>query len=395
MDADVVIAGGGLAGAATGIALRARGLSVIVCDKAEFPRDKPCGEGLLPHGLELLHALGIGDVVDVVGGQPFRGILYHCHGVVARGDFEGGQHGRGLRRRHFDNAVRDRAAALGVQLVQGTVSGVSVDDDGGTLTLSDSRSLRGRFVVGADGPRSPVRHGLGLDGGAPVLGRYALRRHFRLRAGTPLPERVEVHVGDGHEMYVTPVGDDVVGVAALCEKRVMTSGDGKPAERLSSLIAGCAPLRERLDGCVPDGDALACGPLRVKSKAVWKGRCVLVGDAAGYVDAITGEGMSLALKTAMLAADAIADVVAGKRSLHRSMEGYRAKRWAAFSDHALLTLGLVELARHPFFAKRTIARLAREPALFTRLLAVNNGTKRLRSLGLMDFVKLGVGASPP
>jgi flavin-dependent dehydrogenase len=125
---------------------------------------------------------------------------------------------------------------------------------------------------------------------------------------------------------------------------------------------------------------------------VYAQRCVLVGDAAGYVDAITGEGMSLALKTAMLAADAIADVVAGAPML-RCMEGYRRKRWAAFSDHALLTLGLVELARHPFFAKRTIAQLAKDPALFTRLLAVNNGTKRLWSLGVLDFLKLGVGSS--
>ncbi len=392
MDADVVVAGGGLAGAATAIALRTRGLSVIVCDKASFPREKACGEGLLPHGLELLQELGIGDVVDDCGGRPFSGILYHCQGVIARGDFEGGQHGRGLRRRELDAAVRARAAARGVQLVQGNVSAVDVDDTGASLRLSDGQMLRGRFVVGADGPRSVIRHGLGLDGGAPTSGRYALRQHFRLRVGAAVPDRVEVHVGDGHELYVTPVADDVVGVAALCEKRVMGAGEGKPADRLWSLIARCVPLAQRLEGCAPDGAALTCGPLRVKSRGVWRGRCVLVGDAAGYVDAITGEGMSLALKTAMLAADAIADVVAGG-SLSRCFERYRQRRMQAFRDHAILTLGLVELARHPVFAKRTIARLARDPALFTRLLAVNNGTRPLLSLGLGDLAKLALGSS--
>lgn len=394
LEADVVIAGGGLAGAATAIALRARGLSVVVCDRAAFPREKACGEGLLPQGLELLHALGIGDVVDDCGGQRFRGILYHCHGVVARGDFEGGQTGCGLRRRELDAAVRARASAQGVRLVQGNVSAVRVDDEGGTLTLSDGRSLRGRFVVGADGPRSRVRHELGLDGGAPVWGRYALRRHYRLGPGVALPERVEVHIADGHELYVTPVADGVVGIAALCEKRIMSGGDGKPDQRLSSLIQRCAPLAERLEGSTPDDEALACGPLRVRTTGVWRGRAVLVGDAAGYVDAITGEGMSLALKTAVLAAEAIDDVLAGA-ALRATMQRYRARRMDAFRDHAILTFGLVGLARHPFFARRAIARLAREPALFTKLLAVNNGTKSLRSMGVRDFMKLALGSSPP
>ncbi len=408
LDADVVIAGGGLAGAATAIALARLGLSAVVVDKADFPRDKPCGEGLLPHGLSLLAELGIGDVVDECDGQPFRGILYRCHGVVARGDFAGGESGRGLRRRMLDAAVRKRAEALGVQLVAGTVAAVAVADEGGNITLSTGQVLRGRVVVGADGPRSVVRHGLGLDLGPPSQPRFALRQHFRLRPGTALPDRVEVHVGDHHEMYVTPVGGGgsnaghVVGVAALCEKKIMAAGDGPPAERLASLIARCPPLAERLDGAVADGPAQACGPLRVRSKAVWKGRAVLVGDAAGYIDAITGEGMSLALRTALSAAKAIRAVVDGAglhvhadaRFVDRCFAGYRDARMATFRDHAILTVGLVELARHPFFARRAIARLAKDPALFTRLLAVNNGTASLLSLGIVDALKLGIGSSP-
>ena len=105
----------------------------------------------------------------------------------------------------------------------------------------------------------------------------------------------------GYELYVTPVGPDVVGVAALIEKRVLTEGRGRPEERLQQLLAGAPDeVRARFDGATPLGPALSCGPLRVLCRRPWSQRAVLVGDAAGYVDAITGEGMSLALRTAEL-----------------------------------------------------------------------------------------------
>lgn len=395
MQHDVIVVGGGLAGSAAAIALRRRGLSVAVIDKAEFPRDKPCGEGLLPHGLELLDALGCGDVVSRCGGQPFRGILYRCHGVVARGEFEGGQTGRGVSRLLLDDAMRAHADAAGASLVRGTVTHARVDDDATVVTTSDGAVRSARFVIGADGPRSTVRHALALDGGAPSRPRYAMRRHYRMRSAHGLAH-VEVNVVSGYELYVTPIGTDVVGVAALCEKQALHDviATGGPEQRMDALVARCAPVADRLRDAIVEGRTLACGPLRVRSKDVAVGAVFLVGDAAGYVDAITGEGMSLGLKTALLAADAIADTHAGKLTLAAARDRYRRLRARAFRDHALLTFGLVELARHPFFAKRAIARLAKEPALFTRLLAVNNGTRALTSLGVLDFVKLAVGARP-
>jgi flavin-dependent dehydrogenase len=393
VDADVVVVGGGLAGAACALDLARGGASVVVVDKAEFPRDKPCGEGLLPHGLALLERLDCGDVAEACGGQPFKGILYHCHGVVALGDFEGGGVGRGVRRRHLDLAVRQRAEAAGARLIHGSADDVVVDDSGGTVTLKDGARLRARVVVGADGPRSLVRHRLGLDGGTAKKARYALRQHFRVVEGTPLPDRVEVHVGGGHELYVTPCEPGVVGVAALVEKPLMSAGSGPPGDRLRALIDGCAPLAARLARAAPIDEALACGPLRVKSRAVWRGRAVLIGDAAGYVDAITGEGMSLALHTASLASEAIRAILGGD-DVDAAFSAYAKARARAFRDHALLTMGLVELARHPFFAKRAIARLAKDPALFSRLLAVNTGARSLLSLGVVDALKLAVGSSP-
>jgi menaquinone-9 beta-reductase len=392
-DADVVISGGSLAGCATAIALAQRGISTVIVERAEFPRDKPCGEGLLPHGVEQLEALGVADVLASCDAQPFRGILYRCGPVVAPGDFEGGQLGRGVRRRALDAALQERAKGAGVRFVRAAVARAIVDETHATLELADGAKVRGRVAVGADGPRSIVRHTLGLDGGPPRAPRYALRQHFTLAAGAPMPDRVEVNALEGFELYLTPVAARTVGVAALCEKPTMEAAHGKPAERLRALIETSKSLQARLEGAEPASDALACGPLRVRVRDVASGRAVLVGDAAGYVDAITGEGMSLALKTARMCASAIGAVLDGEAPT-LAFSRYRAQRAAVFRDHALLTFGLVEVARRPWLARRTIARLARDPALFSRLLAVNNGTRGFFELSMLDFAKLGLGASP-
>jgi flavin-dependent dehydrogenase len=209
-----------------------------------------------------------------------------------------------------------------------------------------------------------------------------------------LPERVEVNAVHGYELYVTPVAPGTIGIAALCEKATMDAGAGSTDARLDALIGACPAVAERIAGGAAASKTLACGPLRVRARAVHLERAVLVGDAAGYVDAITGEGMSLALKTARFAADAIAAVVGAGTAPAAAFDRYRRQRAGAFRDHALLTFGLVELARRPWFARRAIARLEREPALFTRLLAVNNGTRSIFGLSPLDWLKLAIGSAP-
>lgn len=395
-DADVLVIGGGLAGSATALSLARAGKSVIVVEKRRFPRDKPCGEGLLPHGVEELTALGFGQTLDDAKAQPFVGIRYRCHGARADGDFADGARGRGVRRRLLDDAVQQRAIQEGAHLENATARSFELSDGGVRARLGDGRELRARLLVGADGPRSKVRHALGLDGGAPREGRYAIRQHFELARGVPLPDRVEVTALHGHELYLTPVQPGVVGIAALCERRVMQSGEGAPAARLAALLEGAHDaVRERLQGSQPAGPAMACGPLRVKARRTWSTRALLVGDAAGYVDAITGEGMSLALGTSALAVKALVDVLEGRAGERAAFTRYARGRAAIFRDHALLTHGLVFLARRPVLVRRAIGRLAHEPALFTRLLAVNDGRRPFFSLGIADLLKLGVGKAPP
>jgi menaquinone-9 beta-reductase len=390
VDADVIVAGGGLAGATTALLLQRAGLTTIVVDKAEFPRDKPCGEGLLPHGVETLQRLGCGGLLENAAAQRFVGIRYHCQGVVADGDFVEGV-GRGVRRRSLDEGMRAAAAAAGAQLVHGSVERANENDHGATLHLRDGRALMGKWLIGADGPRSVVRHSLGLDGGQPTSARYALRQHFTLPSGATMPTRVEVHMSNGFELYITPCAPGTIGIAALLSHERMRGGSGTPAHRMLGLCQSVAAVMRYVEDASPASDALACGPLRVRALNVHTDRSLLVGDAAGYVDAITGEGMSLALKTAQAASDAVVARAAGDA---HAFARYRRRRAGYFFDHAVLTHGLVWLSRHPFLARRAIARLAHEPALFSRLLSVNNGTARVWQLLPLDALKLAVGKRP-
>lgn len=395
--ADVIIVGGGLAGSALALGLARTGVSVTLIERAVFPRDKPCGEGLLPHGVAKLAALGAASLLDEAQAQPFEGIAYRAHGVHADGDFVAAdgtrETGFGVRRLHLDAGMHALCKeAPAVTFVPGQATTVNLDDAGCTVTLRSGTQLRGKILVGADGPRSMVRKTLGLDRGAPRRARYALRQHWALPAGTPMPTRVTVQVVGGYELYVTPVEPGVVGLAALIERQGMRDGAGDKTARLRTLVQRGAPaMWAWLEGATPASDPLACGPLKVRAKAVAGDRFFLVGDAAGYVDAITGEGMSLALGTAALAADAIHARLQGDI---RAAAQYSKARTRVFRDHMLLTEGLLLLARYPALAKRAVAQLGHDPALFARLLQVNQGARSLLSLGAVDLARLAFGRRP-
>ena len=285
-DADVLVAGGGPGGLATALHARAQGLSVIVAEPRDSPIDKACGEGLMPGGLAVLASLGVDPA-----GMPFRGIAYLDGRRRAEACFRGGP-GRGVRRTTLHAALAARAKEVDTEWVSAKVSTVTQDADGVTAA-----GLRARYLVAADGLHSAVRRAVGIDTVVGTPRRFGVRRHYRVPAWS---EFVEVHWSRYGEAYVTPVEHDLVGVAILSRQRA------RPQLVSAGWPTGCqaSPRIER-----------GCGPLRqVVSRRV-DGRVLLVGDAAGYEDALTGEGMSLAVKQAGAAVAAIvADRPGGLRT---------------------------------------------------------------------------------
>jgi flavin-dependent dehydrogenase len=288
---DLLVVGDGPVGLVTAIDAASRGLSVTVVRPRESDGDKACGEGLMPSAVAALTRLGVDPP-----GSPIRGIRYVRGEHRAQAAFSG-QWGRGVRRTTLVSALRERADHVGVGIVTGRVTQVDQYAD-----HVEAGGHRARYVAVADGLHSPLRRRLGLEPeprpDAPwrvpsrrrdsLLGRrprYGLRRHVAL---APWTDMVEVHWADDCEAYVTPVGPNEVGVAVLCH-------GGAPFD---SWLARFPELTARLDGAAVTSRVRGAGPLRQRATARVSGRVMLVGDAAGYVDALTGEGMAVGFASA-------------------------------------------------------------------------------------------------
>jgi flavin-dependent dehydrogenase len=335
-DVDVLVAGGGPVGLAAAIEARMAGLSATVVEPRTGPVDKACGEGLMPRAVEALARLGVDPV-----GRPIAGIAYVRDHLRAEHRFAGDP-GRGVRRTVLHAALAARAEELGVGRVTGRVTDLDQDPDGVT-----AGGLRARWLLGCDGLHSSVRRLAGLEvparGGAAGRGRgpadgapagagargrdprrrFGVRRHYRVAPWTDL---VEVHWGRRTEAYVTPVAPDLVGVALL----------GPAPLDVDAELAQMPALADRLAGGQVDAADRGAGPLRQRTRARASGRVLLVGDASGYVDALTGEGLRLGFAQARSAVAHLDDPA-----------GY-ARAWSAVTrDYRLLTTSLVAAATSP------------------------------------------------
>ncbi len=330
---DLLVAGGGPVGLATAVMAARAGLDVEVVEPRAIPHDKACGEGLMPGAAALLREL-VGDLP----GRPITGIRYlDGSGRTADAAFRG-QPGRGVRRTVLHEALHDAALTAGVRLVRGRVTAV---EQGPSSVTAAGREAR--YLVAADGLHSPVRRALGLDLPAPGPPRWGLRRHIAL---APWTSRVEVYWAAGSEAYVTPVGDDLVGIAVLTGDRA----------GFDQQLARFPLLRRRIDRAPVVTDVRGAGPLRQRVRARTSGRVLLVGDAAGYVDALTGEGLAAGMQAAQrLVACLVRDDPAAYEAAWRLAT--RRSRW--------ITHGLLAARRQPMLAPRIVAAAAALPWVFT------------------------------
>jgi flavin-dependent dehydrogenase len=358
-DFDLAVVGGGPAGLAAALCARAKGFSVVVLERNPGPIDKACGEGLMPRGLAALERMGVWPRIPAAECARFDCIRY----LQEDGRFVDGPlpapGGLGIRRLALSQAMAEAARAAGVELRAGTALREHALEADGVALSTDLGQLRAGLLVAADGLHSPLRKAHRLERPAEGPARFGLRRHF---ARAPWAPRVEVHFADGVEAYVTPAGAQRVGVAFLWE-------DGRVDGRIAfdALLARFPLLEAQLQGARFDSEPRGAGPLLQVVHARVKDRLVLLGDAAGYVDAITGEGLSLAFDAAAaLAENLLAARAAGYRA--DSLAPYSLAVERAFGHYARLAGGLVALARRPALRRFTLDRLIAHPWIFERAL---------------------------
>ncbi|MCZ6507447.1 MAG: NAD(P)/FAD-dependent oxidoreductase [Acidobacteria bacterium] len=366
-DCDVLIVGGGPAGLATAIAVRQLGLGALVVDRSAPPIDKACGEGLMPGAVAALGRLGVELPPDL--GHPFRGIRYVGDGVSVRADFPH-LRGRGLRRPLLHSLLVERATEIGVDFAWRT----PVRALQGRCITTDSGELRGRWLVGADGLHSRIRRWSGLAGRSRSRRRFGIRRHYRCK---PWSEDVEVYWTDGCEAYVWGSAADEVGVAMLWGGG--TSDFDRLLQRFPALVG-------RLSGATAATRDQGAGPFDQRPRRLYRGRVVLVGDAAGYRDPITGEGLDLSFHQALLLARCLAadDLRPYPRRLRR----------LTARPYLFIRLLLAAEAR-PGLRRRLLRLLAANPDLFARLLAIQAGGQPLSTLGWAGAWRLAAGLLGP
>jgi menaquinone-9 beta-reductase len=362
----VFVVGGGPAGLVAAIALRRKGLRVTVADGADFPGDKACGEGILPEGLAALERLGI--PLDWREGRAFHGIRFINSKACAEAAFPS-RAGLGIRRVLLHRQLVRAAESFGVQLLwRAPVTNIS------NRISMGMKEIRSDWIIGADGVKSRVKSWIGSGSSRTDNLRFAFRQHFACK---PWSEFVEMHWSKFAQLYVTPISSSEVGVVVLSRNPHLRIRAGLPyfPEVAKRLVDASAISAER--GAVTGNSFV---------RKVYKGNVALIGDASGTVDAICGEGLSLAFQQAEHLAEAIANQnLASYEKAHR-----RLRRRPALMARLLLLL-----ENQPRLQERVVNVLAAEPDIFQRMLAAHVGQVSPFSLATASarFGLLLLGAS--
>jgi geranylgeranyl reductase family protein len=378
---DVAVVGAGPAGAAAALAAcRARpGARVLLLDKAAFPRDKACGDGIAPHALDELAALGVPDAA--AGHEPVARLrLRTPAGAEAAGAMVRPAHV--VPRRVFDARLVAAAVAAGAVLVRARLRDLRQTPDHVQLSLTPGEAVAARVVVGADGANSVVRRALGVAGNPAAHLAVAVRGYAPAPATSPTapPEQLIALVADGWPAYFWsfPIGDGRANVGYGLLRRDLRGGRDDLHGRLARLLPG--------QPAEPGSLRAAHLPLSTARPAVAHGRVLLAGDAASLVNPLTGEGIFYAVASGRRAGTAAVTAPgdpgrAYTRALRRLL-----------GAHLRQTAVLGRAMRHRPLTEAAVRAAARSPRLFDDLVEVGLGAGRVRAAGAGRVVHSWVNA---
>ena len=374
---DVLVAGGGPAGLAAALALSKRGASVTIADSMMPPFDKTCGEGMMPDSLRELALLGVELSADE--GAEFHGIRFMgeasrqtSHNATrdvagrnkrtlqaATAPFPSGI-GLGIRRQVLHRQMAEQAEQSGIKLRWNCHVQLNPD---GSLLCGGEQTCCG-LLVGADGQGSRVRRWSGLEDGVTMSRRFGFRQHFAVAPWSPY---VEVHWGANSQAYVAPVSSEAVCVIGMARNpQLRMTGVLEELPWLAEKLCGGKAQRTPLDG------ERGGGMMTRRLTHVARNRVALVGDASGSVDAITGEGLAMGFRQALLLADCLAN-----ESLSQGLKRYDRLHPEIMRVPLVMARAMLLMDRYPMLRERALHMLAAKPALLARMLGVHVGAEPL------------------
>lgn len=385
MDADVIVVGGGPAGAATAWGLARGGADVLVLDRARFPRDKICAEYLSPQGSRILSDMGVLDEIEATNPAHLAGMRVRApNGLVVDGEFAANHGFRGfrdkglaIRRTILDEIVLRGSRSAGARVHEGVrVTDIVRDASGrveGVSTMGPDGTpgrLRARYIVGADGLRSVVGRRLGLMRTSRFWPRrLALVAHYtKVRDVTDLGE---MHVERDGYFGIVDVGKGKMNVAVVVPmSRARLVGDDKTAF-FEDWIAARPHLAGRFDGAERITPVRATGPFATASRRAWAPGAALVGDAADFFDPFTGEGMYAALRGGELLAPFLLEALrAANGQDRRILSGYDSARKQEFGGKWKLERIVGMSIAHPYFLNNAAKVLSRRKDMADLLVGV-------------------------
>lgn len=327
---DVLIVGGGPAGSMAALVLARRGARVTLVDRAWFPRDKLCGDSVNPGAMALLGRQGLASAV-AARGLPIPGwLLTGPGGAAVPVRYPDGAAGCSILRRDLDALLLDAAAAAGAAVEQGTrVAGPLVDRtrEGERVVgvrVQAGRGLidrRARVVIAADGSRSALAAGLGLARQASWPRRWAIGAYYS--GVVPASPGGEMHLRRGHYIGVAPVPGGLTRVCLVVPAHRARAIGAAAGHALDLVLAADHQLGARFREAHRASPVASLGPLATDAFAAGMEGLLLAGDAAGFVDPMTGDGLRLALGGGELAAAAALEALEGRSGAHLRLAARR------------------------------------------------------------------------
>lgn len=356
---DVAIAGGGPAGSSAALMLARAGIETLVIERSQFPRTKVCGEYLNAGAVGLLRELGMEPVLAPMAAR-LDGIRLSGNGV--RTELRFSQPGWALPRAQLDDVLLRSAVSAGARLLQARVEDVSQDASCVIVTMREPdgelRQIRARMLIGADGAHSIVAKKCGLSRDSRGVQRFALGGHY---AGfTDLEPFVEMFVEGSSYFAVNPFDAAHANVMVIVlENDLAARRDDvdrfvrQRAERLSG-------NPERFSEMRLDGKRIAIGPLAHATRGLVAGRVLLAGDAAGFVDPFTGQGVFLALRAGIAAAQAVTGALATPAATNALLQLYTSTVTRDMRQREQLARIVRTVIRSPLLSKRAARNLGRD-----------------------------------